>query len=122
MATDKERAAAGKAQAAGITSPMTDFQRNGLGAAAWMSAAMIETVTALGNEVVQFVTERITEDVRTQHALMHCKDFNDMQRIQTAFLRTALEQYSAESGKLVQLGTGVIASAMPKRAKDAGPV
>ncbi|MDE3079327.1 MAG: phasin family protein [Paracoccaceae bacterium] len=122
MAINKERTKAATAKAAEITATMTDLQRNGLGAAAWMSAAMFETVTALGNEVVQFVAERITEDVRTQHALMHCKDFNEMQRIQTEFLRKALEQYSAESGRLVQLGAGVMTSAMPKRAKDAGPV
>lgn len=122
MAINKERAKAETAQAADVTASMTDLQRNGLGAAAWMSAAMFETVTALGNEVVQFVAERITEDVRTQHALMHCKDFSEMQRVQGEFLRKALEQYTAETGKLVQLGAGVMTSAMPKRGKDAGPV
>lgn len=105
-----------------MAATMTEAQRNGLGAAAWMSASMIETVTALGNEVVQFMAQRINEDMRTQNALMQCRDLTEMQRIHTEFLQRAVEQYTAESGKLMQLGAGVMTSAMPKRAKDAGPV
>lgn len=102
--------------------PNKDIGRAGLGAAAWMGAGMIETLTALGNEVMQFVTARIAEDLKTQQALLACKDLAEVQRIQAEFVKTALEQYTAETGKLVQLGAGVMTSAMPQRAKDNDPV
>jgi hypothetical protein len=101
---------------------LTELQRAGLGQMAWMSAAMAETLAALGNEVVQFVSTRITEDFKTQHALLNCKDLTEAQKIQAEFVQKALEQYTAETGKLVQLGTGVMTAAMPKRKKDGGPV
>ena len=110
----------GTTTAAGI--PGMDMNRAGLGAAAWMSAGMMETLTALGNEVMAFVTARIAEDMKTQHALLTCKDMAEAQRIQVEFVKTALEHYTAETGKLVQLGAGVMTSAMPQRAKDNDPV
>lgn len=102
--------------------PGMDMGRAGLGAAAWMSAGMIEALTAMGNEVMQFVTARIAEDMKTQHALLTCKDIAEAQRIQAEFVKTALEQYTASTGKLVELGAGVMASTMPGRAKDNDPV
>lgn len=101
---------------------LTALQREGLGQMAWMSAAMTETLAALGNEVIQFVSARIAEDFKTQHALLNCRDFAQAQQIQAEFLQKALEQYAAETGKLVQLGTGVMNATVPKRKKDSGPV
>lgn len=112
--------ATGTAGPAGV--PGMDMGRIGLGAGAWMSAGMIEALTAMGSEVMQFVAARIAEDMKTQHALLTCKDFAEAQRLQAEFVTTALEQYTAETGRLVELGTGVMTATMPGRAKDNDPV
>jgi hypothetical protein len=118
MKTPQTRA--GETKAIGL--PGTDVNRAGLGAAAWISAGMMETLAAMGSEVMQFVAARIAEDMKTQHALLTCKDMVEAQRIQSAFVKTALEQYSASTGKLVELGAGVMTASMPGRAKDNDPV
>lgn len=102
--------------------PGMDMNRAGLGTAAWMSAGMMEALAAMGSEVVQFVAARIAEDIKTQHALLTCKDVVEAQRIQGEFVKTALEQYTASTGKLAQLGAGVMTASMPGRAKDNDPV
>ncbi len=123
MKTEKTNAAAGRDETAGMTATVTELQREGFGQMAWMSAAMVETLTALGNEVMQFVATRIAEDVKAQHAMLNCRgDLAKMQQIQADFMRDALAQYSAETGKLLELGSGVMTAALPKRGKDAGPV
>lgn len=120
--TDKTTETRAGADGARADASLTELQRAGFGQMAWMSAAMAETVAALGNEVVQFVSTRIAEDFKTQHALLNCKDLTEAQKIQAEFVQKALEQYTAESGKLVQLGAGVMTAAMPRRKKDSGPV
>lgn len=96
--------------------------REGLGQMAWMGAATYHALAALGQEAMEFVSERIAEDMRTQHALLHCRDLQEAQRVQIEFVQKALVQYSAQTGKMVELGTGVMTAAMPKRGKDSGPV
>lgn len=115
--TGTTAAPAGAAEAA-----MTEMQRAGLGNLAWMSAGTVEALMALGNEVSQFVAARIAEDVKTQHALLACREFGEAQRIQMEFVQKALTDYTAETGRLVELGAGVMSAARPKRLKDGGPV
>lgn len=118
MATTRQTAgrrgaarSAAKADAPALGATLTEMQRAGFGQLAWLSAAMAETVAVLGAEVVQFTAARLSEDVRLQHALLACRgDLAEMQRLQAEFLREALEQYRAETGRLVELGSGIMAA------------
>ncbi len=76
----------------------------GLGQMQGMGTAWFEAMADLNSEVVSFVAERIKEDVKTQHELLHCTSVEEFQKAQTAFLEKAFKQYTEETGKLVKMG------------------
>jgi hypothetical protein len=82
-----------------------------------MGLAWVEALSSMGSEVLSFVADRIKEDVKTQHQILHCKDIGDLRRIQADFINTAIEQYSSETGKLVEMGRDLIPT--PEAAKKA---
>ncbi len=85
------------------TSDMETLRAMGFGTITQLGAAWAETMGELGTEVASFVAERIKEDVKTQHEILHCKDPAELQEIQARFLKTAFDQYTAETGKLVEM-------------------
>ena len=80
------------------------WQAAGLGALNWFGPATIERMNDMGAEWMGFVAERVREDVALQHALLHAKSPAEVQSVQMAFLQKALDQYSAETGKMIELG------------------
>ncbi len=74
---------------------------------AWMSTAWLESLADLGSEITSFVAERIREDVKTQHAILHSKSLTELQHVQAQFMQRALDQYSAETGKLVEMSSEI---------------
>lgn len=75
------------------------------------NAAWIESLGKMSAEFASFVAERINEDVKAQHEMMHCHDASELQNIQGQFIQTALDQYQAETGKLVQMGISALSNA-----------
>lgn len=65
--------------------------------------AWVEALGDVGSEVLSFVAARIKEDVKTQHELMHCDDIEKMQEIQARFVQKAIDQYTAETGRLIEM-------------------
>lgn len=84
--------------------PLMQMQTAGLGGFLQLNAAWVESLGDIGAEVTSFLAERIKEDVKTQHALLHCKDMNEAREIQARFIQKAIDQYQAETGKLVEMG------------------
>ncbi|MEL6466708.1 MAG: phasin family protein [Pseudomonadota bacterium] len=82
---------------------MTSWQTAGLGALNWFGASTIERMSDMGAEWMSFVAERVREDVALQHAILHAKSPSEVQQVQMAFLQKAMDQYSAETGKMVEL-------------------
>lgn len=80
---------------------------NDLGALAWMGSAWVEAMSDLGSELASFVAERIREDVKTQHEILHCKSLTEMQAVQAAFMERAYVQYTVETGKLIEKSTSL---------------
>ena len=105
-----------KGQATATHDPYTDILKAfGFGNFANMGTAWFDTMGEMGGEIASFVAERIQEDIKTQHEILHCTDPAELQEIQVRFLKTAFEQYSAETGKLVELGQEFLTSAhVPK--------
>ncbi len=66
-------------------------------------AVWVEALGLLGSEMVSFVAERIKEDIRTQHDILHCTDPAELNEIHARFLKTAMDQYTAESRKLAEM-------------------
>jgi len=88
----------------------SQLQEAGLGNLMGMGTAWVEAISDMGAEVTNFIAERITEDVKTQHEILHCKKIADLQQIQAGFIKKAIEQYQVETGKLVEMGTQALAS------------
>ncbi|WP_299031301.1 phasin family protein [uncultured Sulfitobacter sp.] len=84
---------------------MTQLQEAGLGSMMGMGTAWVEAISDMSAEVASFVAERIKEDVKTQHEVLHCNNAADLQHIQAQFIQKAMDQYRAETGKLVEMGT-----------------
>ena len=100
-----------------ITNAMTELQSAGFGSMTWLGTAWIETMGEMSSEVLQFIAARIKEDVKTQQAILHCKNADEMRTIQSEFVQTAIDQYTAETGKLVKIGNEMFSAAV--KAKDA---
>ena len=93
---------------------MARMQAADPGSAARMYMAWFEGMGEIGREAAQFVAERIAEDLKTQHAILHCRNSAELMQIQRDFLQRALDQYVAEGGKLVQMGNEILEEAVAK--------
>lgn len=96
------------------TDALAQLQEAGLGNMMGMGTAWVEAVSEFSAEVAGFVAERIKEDVKTQHEILHCKNMADLQHIQAQFLQKAMDQYQAETGKLVEMSNKVFTSKTEK--------
>lgn len=93
------------------------LQQAQLASLGWLGTDWAARMQEIGQEVADFVAARIQEDMKTQHALMNCKSPAEVQEVQLAFLTRAFEDYSAETGKLVEMTQQMMADA----ADGAGP-
>ncbi len=91
---------------------LQQFEEAGLGPLRWMGTAWLEAMADMNSEVVNFVAERIREDAKTQHELLHCKSAEELQKAQVAFFEKAYQQYTAETGKLVKMSLDMLPTAM----------
>jgi len=96
---------------------MTQFQKAGLGSLGWMGTGWMTGMSEISSELVRFVADRIKEDVKTQHEILHAKGIGEIQSIQSRFLKEAFDQYTAETGKLIEMGNDMFIAAQ-KKAKD----
>lgn len=87
---------------------LIQLQKSGLGPVAWLGSAWVEALGDYGTEWLQFVSDRIAEDIRTQHALLHCTSTSDIHAIQAAFLQRAADTYAARTGRLSGIGQGFL--------------
>jgi hypothetical protein len=93
--------------------PFADF--NPFKSTVWGGTAWFENLADMGSELSSFLAERIKEDVKTQHALLNCRSMKEVHHVQAEFLQTAIDQYQAETGKLVEM-TGDMSSKMRSQA------
>lgn len=84
--------------------PLLQMQQNSLDPLRWLGAAWLESATEINKELAEFLSRRIQEDVRTQHELLNCSDPAKLNEIQARFIQRAVDDYSAETGTLVDLG------------------
>jgi hypothetical protein len=69
-----------------------------------MGAAWAEAMSGLGGEVMRFLTERVQQDVATQQKLLHATSLDEVRHIQAEFVQKAIDQYTAETGRMVEIG------------------
>ena len=95
------------------TSPMMDLM-NTMQAAGFKTMAgtgndWMETIAEMGSEMMRFTAERIKEDVEARHAILNAKDFAEAQHVQAQFFQKAMDDYRAETAKLVEMGQAMTA-------------
>lgn len=87
---------------------MKQMEDAGLGPLRWMGTRWMEAMADLNSEVVSFVADRVREDVKTQHKLLHCKNATELREAQLDFLQKAYTEYTAETGKLVKMSLDML--------------
>ncbi|MBD3624613.1 MAG: phasin family protein [Rhodobacteraceae bacterium] len=90
------------------------LRESSLKALSMLGTNWMYNISGFTTEVAQFLAERLQQDLQLQHRLLHCKDMDELRQVQSDFVRAALEQYMAETGKLVHLGTDMVAGKVPQ--------
>ncbi|WP_299693372.1 phasin family protein [uncultured Tateyamaria sp.] len=89
------------------------WQAAGLGPLVWLAPTVVERMSDMGSAWLTFVADRVQQDVALQHGLLHAQSPADVQALQLDFLRKAVAQYSAETDKMLELGTHLFDPAIP---------
>lgn len=93
-------------------STIQELQRSGFGNMMGASKAWAEVFGEMSAEFLGFLSDRFKEDVKTQHQILNCKDFGELQKIQAEFVQTAINQYQTETGKLMKMGSIVFSDSV----------
>lgn len=88
-----------------VTNMMSAMQDSGMKALSDFGPEWFNTMNTIGSEMMTFMSKRVVEDVQTQHALLHAKDFAEVQKIQSDFVTRAMQDYTTEMTKLMGLDT-----------------
>lgn len=81
---------------------LTEAQNAGLGSLSWLGTKWVETISDVGAEWLSFVADRVKEDVKMQHQLLHARTIGEVQHLQAQFLQKAMDDYRDETGKIVE--------------------
>jgi hypothetical protein len=65
----------------------------------------MQAMFAVATETMQFLSTRIQQDIETQQAMLACKSFEELQRVQAEFHKKTLEDYSGATAKMMKILT-----------------
>ncbi|WP_158964332.1 phasin family protein [Chachezhania sediminis] len=82
-------------------------------------ADWFEQLSSYNAEVMGFIAERVKTDMAFQQAVLQCRDPAEFHTLQAEFIQTAIEQYTAETGKLVEIGTKMMTPVLKTSEKAA---
>lgn len=88
-----------------MTETIAKMQKMGLNSMTWMGTDWVERMADLGSEMLDFMAERVHEDVEFQHKLLHCKDMTELHQLQAEFVQRMINRYTEETGRFVELST-----------------
>lgn len=101
-----------------IFQTLTNAQTAGLGSLSWLGTKWLETMSDVGAEWLSFVANRVKEDVKTQHELLHATNIGEVQHIQAQFLQKAMDDYRDETGKIVEFCSKAMSDIQEHAAKQ----
>ncbi|MFX0543060.1 phasin family protein [Roseovarius sp. S4756] len=90
--------------AAAMTDLMQTMQASGMQSMPALGTNWMEAMSDIGSEMLSFTAERIRQDVQVQHDLLHAKGISEIQHIHARFFQKAMDDYMAETAKLMQMG------------------
>lgn len=73
-----------------------------------ISQAIFNGGVAYNQELSNFMAGRVVSDLELQQQLVGCQSIEDVMKLQSEFLETALQQYSDEAQKLATISADVI--------------
>jgi hypothetical protein len=94
-----------------VIDTVTHTQQEALQAMEVAGTTLLTGLNEMQREIADFVAKRIREDMETQQDLLRCRNLDDVRAVQTRFFRNAMEQYSAETTRLMKLGSDLMARA-----------
>ena len=68
-----------------------------------ISPEAVESWQEIATEWGRFVIDRLHKDVETQRAMLECRSPSELMKVQTEFYQTAIQQYSEETMRLMQM-------------------
>ena len=80
-----------------------------------MNDPQLKAWSDLGAEMMQFVSSRVQRDIEAQKAMLGCKTFEDLQKLQAQYYSDAVKDYSAQ----IQRAMEVMSGAAKKQMDDA---
>ena len=87
--------------------PSLSTHKEGIANLTDMNTNLLETFGDISAHMAKFIAQRIEEDVKVQHELLHCKSLTDVQTVQLNFFEQALRQYQESAARMFDLGTHV---------------
>jgi vacuolar-type H+-ATPase subunit H len=69
-----------------------------------MNGTLLESVATAQKDWVNFVHQRLKEDIAASRQLMKCQSLAEMHQVYSEYLQTAFEQYQQQSERVVQRG------------------
>ncbi|WP_372605083.1 phasin family protein [Actibacterium sp.] len=82
---------------------------------------MLDHMGRSGAGFAAFVNARLKQDAEVRQEIMACRDVDELKRIQSAYLKGAMEQFSVETEKAVRDGTKVLEDVMKRAQKPKKP-
>jgi hypothetical protein len=87
---------------------VTALQQEAVETVEHAGATLFEGVGRVQQEIAQFVSTRVREDLETQQQILRCRSLDDLREVQFRFVKTAMDQYSAETARLMKLGSEIM--------------
>lgn len=100
--------------------PITDMldlmQKSGFGATPGVGPDWLTKMADMGREMLEFTAARMKHDMQMQQDLLQAKGLAEVQQIQAQFFQKAMEDYAAETSRL--MGMGKILVEKPRKYGD----
>jgi hypothetical protein len=93
---------------------VTALQQEAVETVEHAGATLLEGVGRVQQEIAQFVSTRVREDLETQQQILRCRSLDDLREVQFRFVKTAMDQYSAETARLMKLGSEIMARSVER--------
>jgi hypothetical protein len=93
---------------------VTALQQEAVETVEHAGATLLEGVGRVQQEIAQFVSTRVREDLETQQQLLRCRSLDDLREVQFRFVKTAMDQYSTETARLMKLGSEIMARSVER--------
>lgn len=103
-----------KTSAPEATPGMTEIQTASLNSLSAFNTTMADNTARLYREWSEFIGHRLREDMALRQRLLTCTSGEDMAAVQAEFFRRAMEEYAAESRKMLQMTQDMMADALAK--------